>query len=218
VLNGNNAGPGSDSRRQTLLRAHRHHAGSTSASGPPRFSRLQGVTAETATTLLHLAISVLGVLHLEVRTPHIASMIGIFEPFSRPFAWDQSPLRYSPVPPSVQMQQCRVGPPRRVGLQGVAARSNARRFCALGDVMGSLRGRPAAAVGPPSPRGAAAAGSGAWRSRLSPPALADPVPAVWDLGRPSPPPAARVSGERPLGLGGERTCVLVGLGLALLGP
>jgi hypothetical protein len=36
--------PGSGSRRQTLLRAHRHQAPSTSASGPTLFSRLQGVT------------------------------------------------------------------------------------------------------------------------------------------------------------------------------
>ena len=32
----------------------KHHAGSTSASDPPQFSRLQGVTAGTSATLLHL--------------------------------------------------------------------------------------------------------------------------------------------------------------------
>jgi len=32
--------------------------------------------------LLHLAISTLGALHLEARTPHTAFTIGLFEPFS----------------------------------------------------------------------------------------------------------------------------------------
>src|SRR5215216_8093316 len=46
--------PGNGSLRQTLLRAHRHQAPSTSASDPARFSRRQGVTAGTFATLLHL--------------------------------------------------------------------------------------------------------------------------------------------------------------------
>jgi hypothetical protein len=41
--------------------------------------------------LLHLAISALGVLHLGGRAPHIASRIGLFESFSRPFSWKQPP-------------------------------------------------------------------------------------------------------------------------------
>src|SRR5215216_3115146 len=44
--------PGNGSLRQTLLRAHRHQAPSTSASDPARFSRRQGVTAGTFATLL----------------------------------------------------------------------------------------------------------------------------------------------------------------------
>jgi hypothetical protein len=68
VLNGNHAGPLAAAPRI------RHCYGLTNTKHSrrrratrPRFSRLQGVTAGTPTTLLHLAISTLDALHLEAK-------------------------------------------------------------------------------------------------------------------------------------------------------
>jgi hypothetical protein len=55
--------PGSGSRRQTLLRAQSTMPDRRRRATRPKFSRLQGVTAGTPTTLLHLATTQTGVLH-----------------------------------------------------------------------------------------------------------------------------------------------------------
>jgi hypothetical protein len=59
----------------------------------------------TGRALLHLAISILGALHLEARTPHSTFTIGLFEPFLWRPEVNQPPLRYPSVTPSAQMQQ-----------------------------------------------------------------------------------------------------------------
>jgi hypothetical protein len=102
---------------------HRHHGRQLSAKAThPDASRISSHAAVPVTdpasdppgpqaqhSQLHLAISTLGALHLEARTPHTAFTIGLFEPFSRPSEWSQPPLRYSSVTPSARCNSALMG-------------------------------------------------------------------------------------------------------------
>jgi hypothetical protein len=81
--------------------------------------------------------------------------------------------------------------------------------------MARLRGRATAAW--PAVATSAAQRAGGAVSRCDLLALADPVAAVRNLARPSPWLSLGVAAQRPFRLGGQRTRVLAGLGLALLG-